>query len=63
MKCPECNHPLQRNLMDKKYVCTKKSCLFGIKEETFNQLIKDMYKKKEFGDYSEEKNLSELNNL
>jgi len=63
--CPKCRSFLQYKALDSAHVCTKATCDFSISEKRFNEIIEDMYrpKKQQRGGYTEEDNLSALNNL
>lgn len=59
MKCPECNHVLQHNVMYKQYECTV--CEFQISDIKFASLVSKLYNIKEVSVDSD--NFHDLNNL
>lgn len=56
--CPKCDSPL------KDYSCTSEKCKFSIDRVKFDEIVSDLYKKKNaYVPRSMEDNLSDLNNL
>lgn len=64
MKCPECNRPIGRNLMEATYCCSNDKCSFKkITDKRFNEIINSLYQKKPILEDEVERNQRELNNL